>query len=57
MFGCAFEIVSGIRACSTPETQDTWLKAAKGTRKELVREVKKAKFAVKVDPGQGVCAR
>ena len=39
---------------ATPETQDTWLKAAKGTRKELVREVKKAKSAAKVDPGQGV---
>ncbi|MCK9996907.1 MAG: DUF222 domain-containing protein, partial [Candidatus Krumholzibacteria bacterium] len=39
---------------ATPETQDTWLKAAKGTRKELVNEVKKAKHAAKVDPGQGV---
>ena len=38
---------------ATPETQDTWLKAAKGTRKELVNEVKKAKRAAKVDPGQG----
>jgi 5-methylcytosine-specific restriction endonuclease McrA len=38
---------------ATPETQDTWLKAAKGTRKELIREVKKAKRAAKVDPGQG----
>jgi len=37
----------------TPETQDTWLKAAKGTRKELVNEVKKAKRAAKVDPDQG----
>ncbi len=33
----AREIVS----VATPETQDTWLKAAKGTRKELVHEVKK----------------
>ena len=38
---------------ATPETQDTWLKAAKGTRKELIIEVKKAKRAAKVDPGQG----
>jgi hypothetical protein len=37
---------------ATPETQDTWLTAAKGTRKELVREVKKAKRAAKVDPNQ-----
>jgi len=46
----AREIVS----VATPETQDAWLKAAKGTRKELVHEVKKAKRAAKVDPGQGV---
>jgi hypothetical protein len=39
---------------ATPETQDSWLKAAKGTRKELINEVKKAKRAAKVDPGQGV---
>jgi len=39
---------------ATPETEDGWLKAAKGTRKELVLEVKKAKQAAKVDPGQGV---
>jgi 5-methylcytosine-specific restriction endonuclease McrA len=38
---------------ATPETQDTWLKVAKGTRKELIREVKKAKRAARVDPGQG----
>jgi 5-methylcytosine-specific restriction endonuclease McrA len=38
---------------ATPETEDTWLKAARGTRKELVREVKKAKRAAKVDPAQG----
>ena len=46
----AREIVS----VATPETQDTWLKVAKGTRKELVRQVKKAKAAAKVDSGQGV---
>jgi 5-methylcytosine-specific restriction endonuclease McrA len=46
----AREIVS----VATPETQDSWLKAAKGTRKDLVHEVKKAKHAAKVDPGQGV---
>jgi len=38
---------------ATPETQDAWLKAAKGTRKKLIHEVKKAKRAAKVDPGQG----
>ena len=45
----AREIVS----VATPETQDTWLKVAKGTRKELVHEIKKVKRAAKVDPGQG----
>ena len=45
----AREIVS----VATPDTQDAWLKVAKGTRKELVHEVKKAKHAAKVDPGQG----
>jgi len=45
----AREIVS----VATPETQDSWLEAAKGTRKELVQEVKKAKRAARVDPGQG----
>ena len=45
----AREIVS----VATPETQDAWLKAAKGTRKDLVHEVKKAKRAAKVDPCQG----
>ena len=44
----AREIVS----VATPETQDSWLKAARGTRKELIREVKKVKRAAKVDPGQ-----
>ena len=38
---------------ATPETEDRWLAAAKGTRKELVHEVKKARQAAKVDPGQG----
>ena len=38
---------------ATPETQDEWLKTARGTRKELVNEVKKVKRAAKVDPGQG----
>ncbi len=45
----AREIVS----VATPETQDGWLEAAKGTRQELVHEVKKAKRAARVDPGQG----
>jgi 5-methylcytosine-specific restriction endonuclease McrA len=44
----AREIVS----VATPETQDGWLEAAKGTRKELVHEVKKANRAAKVVPGQ-----
>ena len=38
---------------ATPETQDTWLEAARGSRRDLVREVKKVKRAAKVDPGQG----
>ena len=45
----AREIVS----VATPDTQDSWLKAAKGTRQELVNEVKKVKRAAKVNPGQG----
>ena len=44
----AREIVS----VATAETQDRWLEAAKGSRKELVREVKKVKNAAKVDPRQ-----
>ena len=44
----AREIVS----VATPETQVPWLEAAKGSRKELIREVKKAKRAAKLDPGQ-----
>jgi 5-methylcytosine-specific restriction endonuclease McrA len=38
---------------ATPETEDEWVAAAKGSRKELRREVKRAKQAAKVDPGQG----
>ena len=38
---------------ATPETEDEWLKAAKGTRIELVKEVKRVKQAARVDPGQG----
>jgi hypothetical protein len=45
----AREIVS----VATTETQDGWLKAAQGTRKELVQEIKRVKRAAKVDPGQG----
>lgn len=44
----AREIIS----VATPETQDSWLEAAKGTRKELIREVKKVKKAAMVDPRQ-----
>ena len=42
-----------IVAVATPETQDKWLQAAKGSRRELVHEVKRAKQAAKVDPHQG----
>jgi 5-methylcytosine-specific restriction endonuclease McrA len=45
----AREIIS----VATVETQETWLKVAKGTRKELIHEVKKAKRAARVNPGQG----
>lgn len=45
----AREIVS----VATPDTQGPWLAAAKGTRKELISEVKKAKRSAKVDPSQG----
>lgn len=45
--------VREIVSVATPETQDTWLKAARGSRRELVHEVKKAKRAAKVDPSQG----
>ena len=38
---------------ATPETENEWLKAATKSRKELVREVKRAKRAAKVDPRQG----
>lgn len=38
---------------ATPETQDGWLKAARGTRKELVREIKRVKRAAKLDPNRG----
>jgi 5-methylcytosine-specific restriction endonuclease McrA len=38
---------------ATPETEDGWLAAAKGSRKDLIREVKRVKKAAKVDSGQG----
>jgi 5-methylcytosine-specific restriction endonuclease McrA len=38
---------------ATPDTEDGWLAAAKGSRKELIREVKRVKQAARVDPGQG----
>ncbi len=44
----AREIVS----VATPETEKAWLKAARKSRKELVREVKRVKRAAKVDPDQ-----
>jgi len=37
----------------TPATQDDWLRAAAGTRDQLVHEVKRAQRAAKVDPNQG----
>ena len=45
----AREIVS----VATPETETSWLEVAKGTRNELIHEVKRAKRAARVDPGQG----
>ncbi len=42
-----------IVAVATPETEDRWLKVAQGTRKELVREVKRVKRAAQTDPAQG----
>ena len=42
-----------IVAVATPETQDGWLQAARGTRRELVREIKKVKRAAQIDPDQG----
>ncbi len=38
---------------ATPETQDRWLQAARKPRRELVREVKRAKRAARIDPSQG----
>jgi len=38
---------------ATPETEDRWLAAAKAPRKELMLQVKRAKRAARVDPGQG----
>jgi len=38
---------------ATPETQEPWLEAAKRPRRELVREVKRARQAARVDPAQG----
>lgn len=37
---------------ATAETEDKWLEAAKGTRRELAKKVKTVKRAAKVDPGQ-----
>lgn len=37
----------------TPQTQEPWLEAAKKPRRELVREVKRAKQAARVNPAQG----
>ena len=38
---------------ATPETQGLWLEAAKRPRRELEREVKRAKQAARVNPAQG----
>ncbi|MCP4570811.1 MAG: hypothetical protein GY838_00515, partial [bacterium] len=38
---------------ATPATEDDWLVAARRPRKELIREVKRAKRAAQVDPAQG----
>jgi len=37
---------------ATPETETKWLEAAKAPRTELVRQVKRAREAAKVDPAQ-----
>jgi hypothetical protein len=42
-----------IVAVATPETEDTWLQVAKGSRRQLVQEIKKVRRAARVDPGQG----
>jgi len=42
-----------IAGVATVETQDEWPAAAKRSRQELIREVKRVKQAAKVDPGQG----
>jgi hypothetical protein len=42
-----------IVAVATPTTEKRWLAVAQGTRKELVREVKRVKCAAKADPAQG----
>jgi len=38
---------------ATPETEGKWLEVAEGSRKELAREVKKARRLAAVDPSQG----
>lgn len=38
---------------ATPMTEDSWLEAAKSSRRELIHEIKKVKRAAKVDPRQG----
>ncbi len=45
----AREIVS----VATPATEERWLDAARRPRRELVAQVKRAKRAAQVDPGQG----
>ena len=38
---------------ATPATEGRWLEVAQGPRRELVAEVKRARRAARVDPGQG----
>jgi len=42
-----------IVAVATPATEKRWLAVAQGTRRELIREVKRVKRAAKSDPAQG----
>jgi len=42
-----------IVAVATPATEKRWLAVAQGTRRELIREVKRVKRAAQADPAQG----
>ncbi len=42
---------------ATPETEGKWLEVAGGSRRDLVKEVKRARRQAAVDPGQGELCR